>query len=82
MGEYEPDDSRDVTLSQHQAPGEPPRTGPREGEARQQSGSEAGVKGGKGGDATDGRPVNEDLARKDAEDAERVETAADRSGGI
>nr|WP_166178153.1 hypothetical protein [Altererythrobacter segetis] len=34
MGEYEPDDSRDVTLSDHQAPGEPPRTGPREDEAR------------------------------------------------
>ncbi|MXP42269.1 hypothetical protein GRI75_11525 [Altererythrobacter soli] len=34
MGEYEPDDSRDVTLSNHQAPGEPPRTGPREDEAR------------------------------------------------
>mgnify|MGYP001597306739 CR=1 FL=1 len=34
MGEYEPDDSRDVTLSTHQAPGEPPRTGPREDEAR------------------------------------------------
>jgi hypothetical protein len=35
MGEYEPDDSRDVTLSDHLAPGEPPRTGPREGETRQ-----------------------------------------------
>jgi hypothetical protein len=34
MGEYEPDDSRNVTLSDHQAPGEPPRTGPREDEAR------------------------------------------------
>ena len=34
MGEYEPDDSRDVTLSDHRAPGEPPRTGPREAEAR------------------------------------------------
>ena len=33
MGEYEPDDSRDVTQSPHQAPGEPPRTGPREDEA-------------------------------------------------
>mgnify|MGYP001549149905 CR=1 FL=1 len=45
MGEYEPDDSRDVTLSTHQAPGEPPRTGPREDEARamareQQGGSD------------------------------------------
>jgi hypothetical protein len=37
MGEYEPDDSRDVTHSTHQAPGEPPRTGPREGEARAQA---------------------------------------------
>lgn len=39
MGEYEPDDSRDVTLSDHQAPGEPPRTGPREDEARAQAAS-------------------------------------------
>ena len=34
MGEYEPDDSRTVTHSPHRAPGEPPRTGPREDEAR------------------------------------------------
>jgi hypothetical protein len=34
MGEYEPDDSRDVTLNPDEAPGEPPRTGPREGETR------------------------------------------------
>ena len=34
MGEYEPDDSRTVTQSPHRAPGEPPRTGPREDEAR------------------------------------------------
>lgn len=34
MGEYEPRDSRDVTLSANTAPGEPPRTGPREGAAR------------------------------------------------
>ncbi|HYD24816.1 MAG TPA: hypothetical protein VEB68_08455 [Croceibacterium sp.] len=32
MGEYEPHDSRNVTLKQERAPGEPPRTGPREGE--------------------------------------------------
>ena len=36
MGEYEPNDSRNVTLKQERAPGEPPRTGPREGETRQQ----------------------------------------------
>jgi hypothetical protein len=41
MGEYEPDDSRDVTLSTHQAPGEPPRTGPREDQARAQATSGA-----------------------------------------
>lgn len=35
MGKYEPDDSRDVTLNPNTAPGEPPRTGPREGETRQ-----------------------------------------------
>jgi len=35
MGEYEPNDSRNVTLKDGHAPGEPPRTGPREGEARQ-----------------------------------------------
>lgn len=35
MGEYEPHDSRNVTLNPDRAPGEPPRTGPREGETRQ-----------------------------------------------
>ena len=43
MGEYEPDDSRDVTLSDHQAPGEPPRTGPREDEARAMAKDKQGV---------------------------------------
>ena len=36
MGEYEPRDSRNVTLRQDRAPGEPPRTGPQEGETRRQ----------------------------------------------
>lgn len=40
MGEYEPRDSRNVTQSTHQAPGEPPRTGPREDRARQQGQTE------------------------------------------
>lgn len=35
MGEYEPRDSRNVTQTQQRAPGEPPRTGPHEGETRQ-----------------------------------------------
>lgn len=34
MGEYEPDDSRDVTLGKPNNPVEPDRTGAREGEAR------------------------------------------------
>ena len=40
MGEYEPRDSRNVTLKHDRAPGEPPRTGPREGETRQQEQTE------------------------------------------
>ena len=35
MGEYEPRDSRNVTLKQERAPGEPPRTGPMEELTRQ-----------------------------------------------
>lgn len=34
MGEYEPDDSRNVTRNPHRSPGEPPKTGPREGLTR------------------------------------------------
>ena len=37
MGEYEPNDSRKVTLEKGNVPGEPPRTGPREGEARRRA---------------------------------------------
>ena len=40
MGQYEPDDSRDVTQSSRSAPGEPQRTGPREGETRQREGQQ------------------------------------------
>ncbi len=34
MGEYEPEDSRDVTQPQSDTSGEPERTGPRENETR------------------------------------------------
>ena len=34
MGEYEPNDSRNVTQTKSNVPGEPERTGPREGETR------------------------------------------------
>lgn len=37
MGEYEPDDSRDVTLKPNNVPGEPAPTGPREGETREKT---------------------------------------------
>ena len=36
MGEYAPDDSRDVTLNPGNEPGGIERTGPREGETREQ----------------------------------------------
>ena len=66
MGEYEPDDSRDVTLSDHQAPGEPPRTGPREDDARRQA-----HQGSDGEKAPGEPPRDEQLAAKDAQDAAR-----------
>jgi hypothetical protein len=60
MGEYEPDDSRDVTLSDHQAPGEPPRTGPREDEARARAAS--GAKDESEKNETRGKPTARDAA--------------------
>lgn len=42
MGEYEPEDSRNVTLTNKTAPGEPPRTGPREDAARAEAGKKRG----------------------------------------
>ena len=70
MGEYEPEDSRDVTLSDHQAPGEPPRTGPREDEARRQA--RQGSDGAKASERAPGEPSrDEQVAAKDAQDARR-----------
>ena len=66
MGEYEPDDSRDVTLSDHQAPVEPPRTGPREDEARRQA-----EQGSDREKAPGEPPRDEEVAAKDAQDAAR-----------
>ncbi len=45
MGQYEPEDSRNVTLSNDTAPGEPDRTGPRESETRQQQGQQGEAPG-------------------------------------
>jgi hypothetical protein len=58
MGEYEPEDSRDVTRSTHTAPGEPPRTGPREGETRQPQNSEPHQQG-----VADPEPADKPTAR-------------------
>lgn len=72
MGEYEPDDSRDVTLSDHQAPGEPPRTGPREDEARRKAQQEQGAGDGSDRERAPGEPpIDREVAQKDAQDAER-----------
>lgn len=83
MGEYEPDDSRDVTLSDHKAPGEPPRTGPREDAARAQAEQrELADKGEMAIDnpAGDPRPEYDQYALNDPEaidkrDARNVEAA-------
>jgi len=61
MGEYEPDDSRDVTLSPHRAPGEPPRTGPREDEARARAASGAKPKEHQG--VADAEPTDQPTVR-------------------
>jgi len=66
MGEYEPDDSRDVTLVPSEAPGEPPRTGPREDEARRDGGDGSETEHPPGEP-----PRDEQLAAKDAQDAAR-----------
>ena len=71
MGEYEPDDSRKVTQSDHRAPGEPPRTGPREDDARRQTERDDSE------NAADGRPVNREVASKDAKDDARVRDAGE-----
>ena len=71
MGEYEPDDSRAVTHSDQQAPGEPPRTGPREDVARD-GGRTGQAEQGTDPDRAPGEPeIDEEVARKDAQDAAR-----------
>ena len=61
MSELEPDDSRTVTNSQNRAPGEPPRTGPREGEAHAAAGQQAEQREGREGRAGD-QPIEGDAA--------------------
>ena len=69
MGEYEPEDSRNVTQSTHRAPGEPERTGPRENqsggkpEASNQAtgGSGAGARGAGRAATAHGNPDRQDM---------------------
>jgi hypothetical protein len=58
MGQYEPNDSREVTLKPSNVPGEPERTGPREGQTR-----EPRSRKGETPQRTDHNPVEKDLAR-------------------
>jgi hypothetical protein len=60
MAEYEPDDSRDVTNTQNRAPGEPPRTGPREGRARAEAGQQAEQSEARQAEAAEGRATEGD----------------------
>lgn len=63
MGQYEPDDSRNVTLKQGHEPGSAKRTGPREDEARAKAQRREDEKADKkraddGRDAARNRPVD------------------------
>ena len=62
MGQYAPDDSRDVTLSSDSAPGEPERTGPREGETRR--GEHSRAQKNQDSSHTDGQPREGDEHRR------------------
>jgi hypothetical protein len=80
MGQYEPEDSRNVTLSNHTAPGEPERTGPREGETRQQQrqgDAPDGAQAGYGNSRTEQGTAEQDLARGNSDDAVVGETSDD-----
>lgn len=64
MGQYEPNDSRDVTQNQSNVPGEPPRTGPREDKARERSHQSDDDDGGE----KDGKKTDEQFGYGDRDD--------------
>jgi hypothetical protein len=71
MGEYEQHDSRNMTLRQERAPGEPPRTGPREGETRQPEQQQTELEQDESDDAAKReRSIEQDAA--DLDDSERA----------
>ena len=86
MSELEPEDSRVVTNSQNRAPGEPPRTGPREDQARAAAGqqtTEERQANANGGFATEGdSPEHPDrMAGTSAQEyAEEKEADGEQSG--
>ena len=81
MGEYEPHDSRNVTLKQDRAPGEPPRTGPREAETRQQQAGETELEQGElmeDGRGEDAEQVADAQAEQALNQQDARETAMER----
>ncbi len=64
MGKYKPDDSRDITLNPDTAPGEPARTGPREGETRKSPDEGAKVQSGYGNSRDEDGQMEQDQRRK------------------
>ena len=83
MGEYEPHDSRTVTLRQDRAPGEPPRTGPREAETRQQQAGETELEQDeRGEDAEQVADAQAEQALRDAAMERDAEELDDEPGGL
>jgi hypothetical protein len=82
MGEYEPHDSRNVTLKQDRAPGEPPRTGPQEAATRQQQAGETELEQDERGEDAEqvADPQAEQALREEAmeQDADELDDEAGR----
>lgn len=62
MGQYEPRDSRDVTLNDGHEPGGIKRTGPREGETRQSEQDEGQARRGYGNARDEDGQMEQDVA--------------------
>ncbi len=74
-GEYAPDDQRDVTLGKSNVPGEPAKTGPREGETRvEEHGNAKGTPD--GAMEVDGSPKSTSDTDNRNDDVARAEKAA------
>lgn len=82
MGQYEPNDSRDVTLNANAAPGEPPRTGPRESDTRKQDedSAKAGSAYGNSRDKDGQREADMAEDKKNGESESAGEPTADAVG--